>query len=164
MVCLEVTIQSLVQPVKALERLTFQSFLGLKKLCSPKMTVRFCCEYNLESSISSSLSRLTFSPSPSSFLAACVTKSRGNLQSSRAAKLTLTPFVSISHLQTSGTTGKPKGVLSTQRQCISCLSLAGYAGARALVARRAVLPPPPAPGLDPDSAVLLILVPLFHTT
>jgi acyl-CoA synthetase (AMP-forming)/AMP-acid ligase II len=67
-------------------------------------------------------------------------------------------------LFTSGTTSTPKGVISTQRQCISCLSLAGYGGARALVARRAVLPPPPSPGLDEDQLCTLVLVPLFHTT
>lgn len=66
-------------------------------------------------------------------------------------------------LFTSGTTGKPKGVLSTQRQSLSCLRLATYGGARNLLRRRRQLPPPPDPA-SPDQATLLLLVPLMHTT
>ncbi|MCO5588174.1 hypothetical protein L7F22_042129 [Adiantum nelumboides] len=66
-------------------------------------------------------------------------------------------------LFTSGTTGKPKGVLSTQRQHLSCLRLATYATARALLRRRRPLPPPPDLN-DPEPGSALILVPLTHTT
>ncbi|PWN32579.1 acetyl-CoA synthetase-like protein [Meira miltonrushii] len=66
-------------------------------------------------------------------------------------------------LFTSGTTGKPKGVLSTQRQHLSCLRLATFGTARALLRRHRPLPPPPDVN-DPEPGSVLVLVPLTHTT
>ena len=62
---------------------------------------------------------------------------------------------------TSGTTGRPKGALGTQRNiCTNLLSLV-YAQARgAARARPAGEPPPPAPGPN----VYLLSVPFFHAT
>ncbi|KDN41436.1 acetyl-CoA synthetase-like protein [Tilletiaria anomala UBC 951] len=64
-------------------------------------------------------------------------------------------------LFTSGTTSKPKGVLSTQSQHLSPLALVKAASARAYL-RRGYTPPDP---LKKENALtILILVPLFHTT
>ena len=63
-------------------------------------------------------------------------------------------------LYTSGTTGRPKGAVSTQRAVIS--GLMGF-GARAVVeAMRADPPPSDAPPSPPPSFILI--VPLFHVT
>ena len=63
-------------------------------------------------------------------------------------------------LYTSGTTGRPKGAVSTQRAVIS--GLMGF-GARAVVeVMRADPPPPDAPPSPPPSFILI--VPLFHVT
>jgi long-chain acyl-CoA synthetase len=62
---------------------------------------------------------------------------------------------------TSGTTGKPKGALGTQRNIMTNLISAGYAGARAMLRRGETLPAP-----DPDAPQrsMLISVPFFHAT
>tara|TARA_R110000824_G_scaffold118960_18_gene272512 strand:+ start:31548 stop:33302 length:1755 start_codon:yes stop_codon:yes gene_type:complete len=62
---------------------------------------------------------------------------------------------------TSGTTGKPKGALGTQRNILTNLISAGYAGARAMLRRGEALPAP-----DPDAPQrsMLISVPFFHAT
>lgn len=64
-------------------------------------------------------------------------------------------------LYTSGTTGKPKGVCSTQRQFISAGPHSGYGAARAYV-RRGLAPPVPGPNDEQPSGIFLI--PLFHST
>jgi long-chain acyl-CoA synthetase len=62
---------------------------------------------------------------------------------------------------TSGTTGKPKGALGTQRNIMTNLVSTGYAGARAMLRRGEPLPAP-----DPDAPQrsMLISVPFFHAT
>ncbi|MDR3509027.1 MAG: class I adenylate-forming enzyme family protein, partial [Caulobacteraceae bacterium] len=62
---------------------------------------------------------------------------------------------------TSGTTGKPKGALATQRNINSNIMSAGCAGARAFL-RRGEMPPAPDP-TGPQRASL-ISVPFFHAT
>lgn len=62
---------------------------------------------------------------------------------------------------TSGTTGKPKGALGTQRNIMTNLISAGYAGARAML-RRGETPPAPDPQAPQRS--MLISVPFFHAT
>ena len=62
---------------------------------------------------------------------------------------------------TSGTTGKPKGALGTQRNMMTNLMSTGYASARAFL-RRGETPPAPSPD-DPQRSMLLS-VPLFHAT
>ena len=64
-------------------------------------------------------------------------------------------------LFTSGTTGRPKGVCSTQRQFISSVLNSSYTSARAFV-RRGVAPPVPDP--FEDQPAILLMVPLFHST
>jgi long-chain acyl-CoA synthetase len=62
---------------------------------------------------------------------------------------------------TSGTTGRPKGALATQRNINSNIMAAGCAGARAFL-RRGEMPPTPDPN-GPQRASLLS-VPFFHAT
>jgi long-chain acyl-CoA synthetase len=62
---------------------------------------------------------------------------------------------------TSGTTGKPKGALATQRNINSNIMAVGCAGARAFL-RRGEAPPTPDPAA-PQRAMLLS-VPFFHAT
>jgi long-chain acyl-CoA synthetase len=62
---------------------------------------------------------------------------------------------------TSGTTGKPKGALGTQRNINSNIMASGCAGARAFL-RRGEMPPTPDPN-GPQRATLLS-VPFFHAT
>jgi long-chain acyl-CoA synthetase len=62
---------------------------------------------------------------------------------------------------TSGTTGKPKGALATQRAVNSNIMAAGAAGARAFL-RRGEAPPAPDPTGPQRSS--LISVPFFHVT
>ena len=62
---------------------------------------------------------------------------------------------------TSGTTGKPKGALATQRNINSNIMAAGCAGARTFL-RRGEAPPTPDPSA-PQRATLLS-VPFFHAT
>ncbi len=62
---------------------------------------------------------------------------------------------------TSGTTGKPKGALATQRNINANIMAAGCAGARAFLRRGETLPEP-----DPDAPqrAMLLSVPFFHAT
>ena len=62
---------------------------------------------------------------------------------------------------TSGTTGKPKGAMGTQRNVLSNLMTAAFSGARAYV-RRGQAPPQPDPG-QPQRC-LLMSIPFFHVT
>lgn len=62
---------------------------------------------------------------------------------------------------TSGTTGKPKGALGTQRNILTNLISAGYAGVRAMLRRGET---PPAPDPDAPQRSMLISVPFFHAT
>jgi len=62
---------------------------------------------------------------------------------------------------TSGTTGKPKGALGTQRNIMTNLVSMAYAPARACL-RRGEIPQPPDP-TGPQRSILLS-VPLFHAT
>ncbi|HWG80794.1 MAG TPA: class I adenylate-forming enzyme family protein [Stellaceae bacterium] len=61
---------------------------------------------------------------------------------------------------TSGTTGKPKGALGTQRNICTNITSIGFAHARTLLRRGETLP---APGTAPKRAILLS-VPFFHAT
>ena len=62
---------------------------------------------------------------------------------------------------TSGTTGKPKGALGTQRNILTNLISAAYAGTRAMLRRGET---PPAPDPDAPQRSMLISVPFFHAT
>jgi len=62
---------------------------------------------------------------------------------------------------TSGTTGKPKGALATNRNVTSNIMAAGCAGARAFL-RRGEAPPQPDPTAPQRS--MLLSVPFFHAT
>ena len=62
---------------------------------------------------------------------------------------------------TSGTTGKPKGALGTQRNINSNIMAAGCAGARSFL-RRGEAPPQPDP--DAPQRSMLLSVPFFHAT
>ena len=62
---------------------------------------------------------------------------------------------------TSGTTGKPKGALATQRAVNCNILTAGAAGARAFL-RKGEMPPAPDPDAPQRSA--LLSVPFFHVT
>lgn len=76
-------------------------------------------------------------------------------------KVQISPEDNATILFTSGTTGMPKGVLSTQRQSLSSLFLAGFSFAFTF-ARRGKTPPGPAE--DKDQSSQLLMVPLMHTT
>jgi len=62
---------------------------------------------------------------------------------------------------TSGTTGKPKGALGTQRNIISNIMAAGCVGARTFLRRGET---PPAPDPNAPQRASLISVPFFHAT
>ncbi len=62
---------------------------------------------------------------------------------------------------TSGTTGKPKGALATQRGVNSNIMAAGAAGARSFLRRGEA---PPAPDPDAPQRSSLLSVPFFHVT
>jgi long-chain acyl-CoA synthetase len=65
-------------------------------------------------------------------------------------------------LYTSGTTGRPKGALGTQRNMISNIMAAGFSGARNFIRRGE-----PVPAIDPKDApqrATLLSVPFFHAT
>ena len=64
-------------------------------------------------------------------------------------------------LYTSGTTGKPKGVASTNRQFLSAGPNSGFSLARAYV-RRGLAPPTPQP--EDEQGSMIVLIPLFHST
>ncbi|KIY67284.1 acetyl-CoA synthetase-like protein [Cylindrobasidium torrendii FP15055 ss-10] len=63
---------------------------------------------------------------------------------------------------TSGTTGLPKGVLSTQRMVVSMIGIATFGTARAILRVGQKFPPDPVEG-EPQSAYL-IPSPIFHIT
>uniref|UniRef100_A0A8H8CLN0 Uncharacterized protein n=1 Tax=Psilocybe cubensis TaxID=181762 RepID=A0A8H8CLN0_PSICU len=91
---------------------------------------------------------------------------KGDSQEILSLDPALTPEDNATILFTSGTTGMPKGVLSTQRQFLSNIFNASYAyfvtagGRRAALRRGESIPPPPT---GPQKAILLS-VPLFHVT
>jgi len=58
---------------------------------------------------------------------------------------------------TSGTTGRPKGALGTQRNILTCLISSSYANQRSAL-RRGEAPTPPEPKVG------LIVIPMFHVT
>ncbi|HEX4199063.1 MAG TPA: class I adenylate-forming enzyme family protein [Caulobacteraceae bacterium] len=62
---------------------------------------------------------------------------------------------------TSGTTGKPKGALATNRNITSNIMAGGIGGARAFL-RRGEMPPAPDP--DAPQTTTLLSVPFFHAT
>jgi len=62
---------------------------------------------------------------------------------------------------TSGTTGKPKGALASQRNINSNIMAAACAGARAFLRRGET---PPAPDPDAPQRSMLLSVPFFHAT
>ena len=62
---------------------------------------------------------------------------------------------------TSGTTGKPKGALATQRNITSNVMAAGFGGARSFLRRGEQ---PPAPDPDAPQRSTLLSVPFFHAT
>jgi long-chain acyl-CoA synthetase len=62
---------------------------------------------------------------------------------------------------TSGTTGRPKGALATQRNINSNIMAAGCAGARTFLRRGEA---PPAPNPDGPQRAALLSVPFFHAT
>lgn len=62
---------------------------------------------------------------------------------------------------TSGTTGKPKGALGTQRNICTNLMNAMLGGARVYMRRGEI---PPAPDANAPARVMLLSVPLFHAT
>lgn len=59
----------------------------------------------------------------------------------------------------SGTTGKPKGALATQRNICTAVGTNGFANARAVLRRGEDLPKP-----DPQQRTTLLVIPLFHVT
>jgi len=73
----------------------------------------------------------------------------------------VTPEDDATIFYTSGTTGKPKGALGTNRNIVSNIMAAGCVGARAFL-RRGEMPPAP----DPTAAqrATLLSVPFFHAT
>jgi long-chain acyl-CoA synthetase len=62
---------------------------------------------------------------------------------------------------TSGTTGKPKGALGTQRNMMTNLISTAYASTRAMLRRGET---PPAPDPDAPQRSMLLSVPFFHAT
>ncbi|KAK0213446.1 hypothetical protein DFS33DRAFT_1289334 [Desarmillaria ectypa] len=76
---------------------------------------------------------------------------------------TISPEDNAAIMFTSGTTGLPKGVLSTQRQFLTNTLNTIVGGRRALLRRGGNLPDPAAPVKGPQKGAL-IAVPLFHVT
>lgn len=76
---------------------------------------------------------------------------------------TISPEDNAAIMFTSGTTGLPKGVLSTQRQFLTNTLNTIVGGRRALLRRGGNLPDPAAPVQGPQKGAL-IAVPLFHVT
>ncbi|HEX3365429.1 class I adenylate-forming enzyme family protein, partial [Phenylobacterium sp.] len=83
------------------------------------------------------------------------------LPASELPPVELEPDDDATIFYTSGTTGKPKGALATQRGVNSNIFTAGAAGARAFL-RRGEAPPAPDPTGPQRSS--LISVPFFHVT
>ncbi|KAK0467502.1 hypothetical protein IW261DRAFT_1612980 [Armillaria novae-zelandiae] len=76
---------------------------------------------------------------------------------------TISPEDNAAIMFTSGTTGLPKGVLSTQRQFLTNTLNTIVGGMRALLRRGGNLPNPATPTNGPQKGAL-IAVPLFHVT
>ncbi|KAK0475364.1 hypothetical protein IW261DRAFT_1402573 [Armillaria novae-zelandiae] len=76
---------------------------------------------------------------------------------------TISPEDNAAIMFTSGTTGLPKGVLSTQRQFLTNTLNTIVGGIRALLRRGGNLPDPATPANGPQKGAL-IAVPLFHVT
>ena len=72
-----------------------------------------------------------------------------------------TPEDDATIFYTSGTTGKPKGALATQRNINSNIMAAACAGQRAFLRRGE---PPPAPDPNAPQRSMLLSVPFFHAT
>ncbi|KAF9568919.1 acetyl-CoA synthetase-like protein [Agrocybe pediades] len=85
---------------------------------------------------------------------------KGDPRSILTMELNIAPEDNATILFTSGTTGMPKGVLSTQRQFITNVLNVVYGGRRAALRRGDDIPLPP---VGPQKGILLS-VPLFHVT
>ncbi|PWN44011.1 acetyl-CoA synthetase-like protein [Ceraceosorus guamensis] len=83
------------------------------------------------------------------------------LQLSRPPPVVVQPEDPSTILFTSGTTSRPKGVISTQRQNLSSMPLSSYGTARAFLRRHRALP---LPAPDAQQRCVLLCVPFFHTT
>ncbi|KAF4623121.1 hypothetical protein D9613_001373 [Agrocybe pediades] len=83
---------------------------------------------------------------------------KGDPRSILTMELNIAPEDNATILFTSGTTGMPKGVLSTQRQFITNVLNVVYSGRRAALRRGDDIPLPP---VGPQKGILLS-VPLFH--
>jgi long-chain acyl-CoA synthetase len=79
-----------------------------------------------------------------------------------APDLGIEPDDDATILYTSGTSGRPKGVLTTHRAMLSNIVGAACAGARVLLRRGESFPP--APAQNAPQGVALLGVPLFHAT
>jgi long-chain acyl-CoA synthetase len=79
-----------------------------------------------------------------------------------APDLEIEPDDDATILYTSGTSGRPKGVLTTHRAMLSNIVGAACAGARALLRRGESFPPAPVP--NAPQGVAMLGVPLFHAT
>jgi long-chain acyl-CoA synthetase len=76
-------------------------------------------------------------------------------------EMALAPEDDATIFYTSGTTGKPKGALATQRNINSNIMAAGCASARAFLRRGEA---PPAPDPSAPQRAMLLSVPFFHAT
>ncbi len=75
--------------------------------------------------------------------------------------VTLDPEDDVTIFYTSGTTGKPKGALGTQRNLLCNIGAAGLAGARSFLRRGEQ---PPAPDSTAPQRCTLLAIPFFHVT
>ncbi|MGH7024296.1 MAG: AMP-binding protein, partial [Caulobacteraceae bacterium] len=84
-----------------------------------------------------------------------------NLPDAALPDVAIAPDDEATIFYTSGTTGKPKGALATQRNINSNIMAAGSVGARAFLRRGET---PPAPDPDAPQRAMLLSVPFFHAT